>query len=207
MNKLLVVIAFCFLSLNLFSQGLIGTSSSLVIVYNYPDNYFYVALDGKDKRKTEQESIFIIDNRLVQVHALNKDKFLNAKSKLKSQKDIIMTYIEWESDYLKNTFNFDINSKIEPIVTKSGKEVIFWSYDMPTGEPEIKTDTTATTPTQKQMFILRMVKNYVVGINTPLFESEQYQSNKEYLLTNIDHIVEADKEIDLEELFKQLGQN
>jgi len=56
------------------------------------------------------------------------------------------------------------------------------------------------------MFILTMVKGYVFGINTPLFESDQFESNKQYLLKNIDHIVVADKEINLEELYKKLSQ-
>ncbi|HOJ23785.1 MAG TPA: hypothetical protein PK081_00800 [Bacteroidales bacterium] len=206
MNKLFITIAFCLLSINLLSQGLIGTPTSLVIVYNYPENYFYVSLDGKDKRKTVQENVFIIDNKLVQVRALNKSKFLSDELKSQSQKDILLEYIKWESDYIQNTFNFNINSKIETLVTKTGKEVIFWTYDMPIGEPIVKTDSTITTPTQKQMFILTMVKDYVFGINTPLFESDQFESNKQYLLDNIDHIVVEDKEINLEELYKKLSQ-
>lgn len=206
MNKLLITIAFCLCFINLLSQGLIGTPTSLVIVYNYPGNYFYVSLDGKDKRKTDQESVFIIDNKPVQVHALNKSKFLSDELKSQSQKDILLDYIKWESDYIQNTFNFNINSKIEPLVSKTGKEIIFWTYDMPTGEPVVQTDSTITTPTQKQMFILTMIKDYVFGINTPLFESDQFESNKEYLLNNIDHVVVADKEINLEELFKKLSQ-
>jgi hypothetical protein len=206
MNRLLASLVFFLISLNLLSQELIGTPTSLVIVYNYPDNYFYIALDGKDKRTTGQESVFLIDNMPVQVHALNKNKFLSNQDYLKSPNAIIMDYIKWESDYLKNQLNFNINSKIETLITKSGKEVVFWTYDMPTGEPEVKTDSTITTPSQKQMFILYLVKDYVLGINTPLFESDKYQSKKDYLLNNIDHIVVSEGEINLEELFKQLTQ-
>ena len=47
------------------AQDLIGTPTSLIIVYNYPGNYFYLQLNGQDKRKTENENVFLIDNRLV----------------------------------------------------------------------------------------------------------------------------------------------
>jgi hypothetical protein len=205
MKKLLLLIPTILISFEALCQGLIGTPTSLILVYNNPDNYFYIQLDGIDKRKTEKPTVFIIDKKPVQVLVLNKNKFLPPDYKSKSQSDIIKDYIKWESDYLKSTFKFDINNKIETLKTIANTEVFFWTYDMPTREPKYKTDSIRTTPTQKQMFVLRLVKDYVVGINTPLFDNDQYENNKAYLLKNIDNIVVSNKEIDLEELNKQVN--
>jgi len=204
MKKLFLLVVSATLSFNLMSQGLIGTSTSLILVYNNPSNYFYIQLDGVDKKKTEQPTVFILDNKAVQVLALNKNKFLPPNSRSRSQKDIIKDYIKWESDYIKESFKWDINNNTETLKTKSDIDVVFWTYDMPTGE-EVVTDSTRTTPTQKQMFILRLVKDYIVGINTPLFDSDQYEINKAYLLKNIDNIVISEKEIDLDELNGQVN--
>jgi hypothetical protein len=204
MRKLFFLFAATIISLNLLSQGLIGTSTSLIIVYNNPDNNFYIQLDGVDKKKTEQPTVFILDNNLVQVLALSKSKFLPDNFKSKSQTDIIKAYIKWESDYIKESYKWDVNIKTENLKTRSNKEVVFWAYDMPTGE-EIVTDSTKTTPTQTQMFILRIVKDYIVGINTPLFDADQYEKNKTYLIKNIDNIVTSEKEIDIEELNQKVN--
>ncbi len=205
MKKLLLLIAILVFSKNLYCQGLIGTPTSLILVYNNPNNYFYIEIQGIDKKKTEKKNIFIIDKRGVQVLAINKYKFLPKVDSSKSQIDILKVYIKWESDYIDSAFNFDIKATEETLRTPKGKEVVFWTYDWPLKQEPTRTDSTITNTTQKQMFILRVVKDYVVGINTPLFESDQYENNKAYLLNNIDNIVESDKEIDLDELNKQVN--
>lgn len=205
MKKLSLFIASFLFSIVTFCQGLIGMPNSLIIVYNYPGNYFYIRLEGTDKRKTDQSTVFLLDNRPVQVLAINKNTFLTDTIKLSSPDEIVKTYIKWESDYIKKTFNFDISNKTEALKTVTGADVVFWAYDMPDQNPVAKADSAVTASTQKQMFVLRLVKDYVVGINMPLFDADQYENNKAYLLRNIDNIVIFLKEIDLEELNRQLN--
>ncbi|MGD0583650.1 MAG: hypothetical protein ABR974_12000 [Bacteroidales bacterium] len=205
MKKLSLFIASFLFSLATFCQGLIGMPTSLIIVYNYPGNYFYIRLEGTDKRKTDQSTVFLLDNRPVQVLAINKNTFLTDTIKHSSPEEIIKTYIKWESDYIKKTFNFDISNKTEALKTVTGADVVFWAYDMPDQKPVEKADSAVTASTQKQMFVLRLVKDYVIGINMPLFDADQYENNKAYLLRNIDNIVISLKEIDLEELNRQLN--
>jgi len=205
MKKLLFFIAVFFFSLNIFCQGLIATHKSLILVYNYPENYFYLEIPGIDKKTTEQQNVFIIDNRLVWVVALNKNKFLSEDNFSKSHIDILIDYILWESKYLISTTNLDIKSTIEVATTKKGKEFAFWTYDMPTQQEEVETDSTTIIPVQKQMFILQLVKDYVVVINTPLIKSDQYDNSKAFLINTIDGIVESNQEIDIEKLSNQVN--
>ena len=160
------------------AQGLIGTPESLLLVFNEPDNYFYIEIEGVDKRKTEQPNAFVIDNRFVQVKAVNKNKFLTENYNNQSDLEIIKKYISWESDYLNQTFGFELNNHVETLETKKGNASVFWTYDLPTPKEENQADSTLTESVQKQMFILRLIKNCVVGIYTPLFDSIDYESNK-----------------------------
>ncbi len=75
MKQILIIILLLFCKI-VGAQDLIGTPKSLILVYNYPGNYFYLQLNGEDKRKTENENVFVIDNELVQVKTLHKDKFI-----------------------------------------------------------------------------------------------------------------------------------
>jgi hypothetical protein len=158
-----------------------------------------------DKRKTANENIFIIDDELVQVKTLHKDKFARIPSQDLSFVDFMQTYINWEKNYLEETFSFNINSNVVFLKSTKGRDIAFWTYDMPLGQSEQRTDSSVTTPTQKQLFVLARVKDYLVGINSPIFEENNFDSIKNYLLSNIDGIVESQNEIDVDALSNQLN--
>lgn len=205
MKKLFLLLTILGVSFKALSQGLIGTPESLIIVYNFPNNSFYVEIKGTDKRTTDQPTVYIIDNKIVQVLALPIEKFTDVDPNNSTDIEILKSYINWESDYLKSTFQFDIINNIELLQTKKGNSSIFWTYDMPVSSPEIKSDSSSTEQTQKQMFILRLIKNCVVGICTPLFNKDDFESNKLFLYYNIDGIHESKKEIDIEELNQKVN--
>jgi hypothetical protein len=188
------------------AQGLIGTPGSLIVVYNIPDNYFYLEIIGEDKRTTEQDGVFIIDNRIVQIHTLHKKSFLedNADQGLTNY-ELITKYINWEVDFIESNFSFNINRDIEFMNSARGKEFAFWTFDMPVPEPDISTDTTITTSSRKQMFVITRIGDYIVGINSPLFELDQFESIKDYLVASFDGLVESDEEFDLEELNRKVN--
>lgn len=187
------------------AQDLIGSPTSLILVYNYTGNYFYIQLNGQDKKKTENENVFVIDNRLVQVKTLNKTKFIKDTKQDLSFVDFINAYINWEKSYIEETFSFDTKSKVEFLKTAKGQDIAFWTYDMPLNNNKQKTDSTVTTPSQKQIFVLTRVKDYLVGINSPLFENDNFSSTKSYLISNSDGIVESKTEIDVEALNRKIN--
>jgi hypothetical protein len=204
MKKLFLLI-FIFYSGLTNAQRLLGTPKSLILVYNYPNNHFYIEINGVEKSKTDRENVFIIDNRPIQILALNKSKFLKDTVLEFSSIDLMKIYINWEIDYIENNLFKNTNNKYEFLKTKKGRDIAFWTYDMPTGEPEIVTDSTRKTPTLKQMFVITRTKDFIVGLNSPLFGNEKYDEIKEYLITNIDGLVESDNEIDIYELDKQVN--
>jgi hypothetical protein len=176
----------------------------LILIYNYPNNYFYIQVNGRDKVNTEKDGVFIIDNKLVQIMAAHKSKFLEDTNKILSNKEFIEKYIKWEIGYIESSLSFNVKSKIEFLLSDQSKEIAFWTYEMPISEPE-KTDSGTTLSTQKQMFVLTKAKDYVVGIYSPLLRESDFNSIKTYLLENIDGLVESDKFIDIEELNKQVN--
>lgn len=187
------------------AQGLIGTPHSLILVYNFPGNYFYIELQGKDKSTTDKDGVFIVDNKIVQVVAVPKNKFLDDTLQPISTKEFIKKYIKWESDYIASTFAYQLKNQIEFITSGKGREVAFWTYDMPVSDPAAKSDSAIESVTQKQMFVITRAKDYVVGIYSPLFEIAQFENIKTYLVENIDGLVESAKEIDREKLNRQVN--
>jgi len=205
MKQILCIGVFFLCSNMLSAQDLIGTPTSLIMVYNYEDAHFYLQLKGTDKQKTGQENVFLIDNQLVQVKTLNKNKFCkNTKQEL-SFNDFITTYVDWENSFQEEQFAMSIHSRLEFFKTNNGRDFGLWIYDMPVVSKAVTTDTTRTTPVQKQVFVLARIKDYLVGINSPLLETDNFETIKSYLITNIDGIVESNTEIDVEGLNKQMN--
>lgn len=203
-KRSLFLIISLFITQIINAQGLIGTPHSLILVYNYPDNYFYIEVAGVEKNKTERDGVFEIDGKMVQVLTVHKNKFLQDTNEVLTSHRFIERYIDWEVNYIESSFSFNVDSKVEFIKSKNGKEIAFWTYDTPVGEI-VRTDSTETAPTQKQMFVITQTKDYVVGIYSPLFLGDQFEIIKTYLLDNIDGLVESDKEIDIEELNKKVN--
>jgi len=204
MKQVLFVVLFLFCKM-LSAQELIGTPTSLILVYNYPGANFYLELKGVEKMKTENQNVFIIDKKMVQIKILNKIKFIGNTKQNLTFVDFINEYVDWEKSYLEKTLSFNINSNIKCLKSVKGRDFAFWTYDMPINKQKETTDSSITTPTQKQMFVLTRIKDYMVGINSPLFEDNQFDLIKNYLITNIDGIIESDNEINVEELNKKMN--
>lgn len=135
---------------------------------------------------------------------LNKTKFIKDAKQDLSFVDFMNAYINWEKSYIEETFSFDTKSKVEFLKTVKGRDIAFWTYNMPINKDIQKTDSTKTTPVQKQIFVLAQVKDYLVGINSPLLETDKFDSIKGYLISNIDGIVESKTEIDVDALNRKL---
>lgn len=126
------------------SQDLIGTPESLILVFNYPDNYFYVELQGREKMRTESDNCFLIDDKPIQVHSISKSVFLDSTQSNLSDDSILLAYIHWEIDYIENTFLFDTHSLVELRTSDKGKDFVFWTYEMPQGDVLEQTDAIST---------------------------------------------------------------
>ena len=130
--KQILCIGIFFLCSNMLSaQDLIGTPTSLIMVYNYEDTHFYLQLKGTDKQKTGQENVFLIDNQLVQVKTLNKSKFTQSTKQDLSFVDFITTFVDWEKSFQEKQFSMSIHSKLDFLRTSKGRDIGFWTYDMP----------------------------------------------------------------------------
>lgn len=194
-----------FISTVVNAQGYIISPEGMILVFNFQNNHFHIELKGEEIFETETENVFVIDDKLVQVLTLPRYKFLNDTTQRLSDSEFISKYIGWETDYLKTTFYESFIDSLDFHKTNNGKEFAFWRYDMPFVEPEQRTDSTVTVSSQKQLFAITKIKDRVVGVHSPLFETNQYGIVKNYLFDCIESIVKSEKPIDLEELNKQIN--
>ena len=67
MKKFLTLTIITLTALAANSQSIVGTPNSMYLVYNNPNSYFYLKIDGKEKSSTEIENMYQVDNKIVQL--------------------------------------------------------------------------------------------------------------------------------------------
>ena len=178
------------------AQDLVSTPTSLIVIFNYPGNYFYLELEGKDKHKTLKKNVFYIDSQLIQVKALIQTQFIKDKNDDLPFSVFIKNYVSSENDFAKHKFSNITNSKLEILKSGKGRDIGFWTYDVISNQQKGKTDSILINQAKKQLFIFTRVKKYLVGINCPLHDTTKFDYLKNYLIANIDGIVESPDKID-----------
>ena len=95
MKNTLIIIGLLLISNLITAQVVIETENNLILVYNNPDNHFYIEIEGDEIIKTDYNSIFVVDKRLVQINVVNINKFVEGTAKSLSQIETINQYIHW----------------------------------------------------------------------------------------------------------------
>lgn len=203
MKKLFLLLMMGWAGAGLMAQDLIVTKHSLVFVYNYPDLHFYIQIAGDDKQRTENENVYVLDNKLIQVKVLAGSKFKSGGNAAFS--DFMNAYVDWEKSYQEQLMEQKLKSSVDFMKSAAGRDVAFWVYDMPAGDTKVLTDSTTSVSAQKQLFMLTREKEYLIGINSPVFDMQNYENRKQYLLECIDGLVIKPQTIDAEALNKELN--
>jgi hypothetical protein len=57
---------------------------------------FKIQIHGDEKNETDNENVFIVDNRMVQILSVETSKFLNLIEQGLSPVEILKKYIDWQ---------------------------------------------------------------------------------------------------------------
>jgi sporulation protein YlmC with PRC-barrel domain len=123
-------------------------------------------------------------------------RFIKNKNDDLSFAVFIKNYVNSENNYAKHKFSKISNSKLEILKSKKGRDIGFWTYDVILNQQKGTKDSILINPTKKQLFVFTRVKKYMIGINCPLHDTTKFDTFKNYLITNIDGIVESPNKID-----------
>lgn len=171
-------------------EGIIGTHKGMILVYNYPDNYFYLELQGEELYTTDRENLFVIDNKYIQVITLHQSVILDGKH-MENTRDLLTHFVQWEESYQQQEQGVEIQSVLEFWESPQGKEIVFWKYSLPERNPQGAKDPLM------QLQVITQSKDYIVALNIPVFDLSRFDEIKEYLFSTIASLMEDQREIDL----------
>jgi len=196
--KKILILALSFLIFKFaYTQEVIGTPKGFAVAYNLPDHYFYLQLNGVDKRETDKAGVYVVDGKAIQILVVNKKAFMDSTAENVHFVRFISRYISWESAYIKQNFGLDLKYDLEIMKSPKGKDLAFWSYNAPLSEPTIAKDGKQTSATITQLFVLTRYKDYMIGISAPLFEPLKFEDLKNYLIECADSRIDSPLEIDV----------
>lgn len=183
------------------AQDIIGTPDRLVLMFNYPGNYFYFEIPGKEKLKTKTDGLFRIDGKPVQVLLVNHDKFLAKKDSSITSVSAIEKYIQYELSYLKELYKVDLGEKKINGKTTKGIPHTVWYYNSPisTGMFDEKSPTV-------QLYGAINCKNLIIGVYAPVYKEDKLEERIRYMQSIMNSLVKSDKPLDQEALKKQYNQ-
>jgi hypothetical protein len=188
------------------SQVLIGTPTSMYLVFNYPGNSFYIEIKGVDKKKTNNRNIFTIDGKLVEVLSIKTSKFMRDTIKQTTDKEILNKYVNWEKDYLTKLYSTKIDCEIEFLKTTKGKDYIFWTYTMPIKTKESILDSSRANAIKKKLYVSAVVGKYIVGAYTECSEcDETFNNSKKFISDIMESITTSERKINPEELSRKVN--
>lgn len=206
MKKFLTLTIITLTALAANSQSIVGTPNSMYLVYNNPNSYFYLKIDGKEKSSTEIENMYQVDNKIVQLLTVKKSDFMTIKSTIQKRDDILMQYYRFEKEYLDTIFQKQITFTVEMRKTSKGRDYIFWTYHSLLPQDTIATDSTRTIPIDKQLYVATEVGSTIVGASTAFFKGESnLEELKQFLFNIMESITISPKRIDVYDLNKRVN--
>jgi hypothetical protein len=154
--------------------------------FNKLDLFFYIDYRGGTVKTTERQNIFFVNETMLQVLALDKQKF-EGKNDIEVLKNQAQSEIDYISDYIKTK----LSVKFETMQIGKQTNCLLWSYEMPEKvSKEVKS----------QLYISFIHKNAIVGVNIAQFSNQSFEEVLDFLKKLVENTEFSDERITLEYL-------
>ncbi len=180
-----------------FQSGLMKTKTGAMIVYTGSNHSFTLEILSDNLKPSEQPNFVIIDNIIFQSVIMPFQQKLDFENlSIETQKSNLLGYMNYELDYFKNELKQNILNEKYEWIKLNEKLFLFWFYDMPKSNKQIK----------KQIYLTTICFDHILNLNTPLMrDKDDFNFNKE-LLTKIGKSLKLKNEpIDLNILYNELN--
>lgn len=183
------------------AQAIVGTPNSMYLIFNNPNNNFYLRIDGVDKRNTEIDNMYYIDGKTVQVLTIKKSNFIKNDSVLLKPREVLERYYNFEKGYLDSIFKGQVSFNVEYLNAPNGRDIIYWTFKPTIPIEHSEADTIKTEPLAMQLYVAAEVGDLIVAAASPHFESEgSIEDIKKFLYIIMSSITISPTKIEVYEL-------
>ena len=172
----------------------IKTAKGAMLVWNQPDNYFTLEINGKDVRPNNStpEVFFKVDGIILQIQSAAISEFVKDTGKAgQNVQSILTAHRDWESQYAGSMFGKKLSVQSSPVKLKRGSDALSWKFDMPEG---------FNREAKKQLFLTMVNGGYVIVLNGVMTEGTKEEDVRQLLIRTLETLKVSSKPFDLDEL-------
>jgi len=177
-----------------YRTAAIKTTNGAMVVWNQPDNYFTLEINGKDVRPNNSTSdvFFKVDGIILQIQSAVISEFVKDAGKAgQNIQSILMAHKDWESQYAGSMFKKKLSVQSSPVKLKSGVEALSWKFNMPEG---------FNREAKKQLYLTVVNGGYVIVLNGVVTEQTKEEDVRQLLIRTLETLKVSSKPFNLEEL-------
>ncbi len=178
-----------------FESALIPKKGGAVVVYSGDSHSFTVDIISDDIKPLDHPGMVIVDNKTLQFVCIGYKVVKENGTAEEIQKTQLLTYMQYELDYVKNDVNMDYTDLHKYWVVINDKIFLLWYYNMPADNKSVL----------KQINLSTLCFTHVLNLNTPFVNGDNFDDDKGLLLKVAQTLKQNNFKISFDDLYKKLN--
>ncbi|HEV7858559.1 MAG TPA: hypothetical protein VGO91_08005 [Pyrinomonadaceae bacterium] len=172
----------------------IKTETGVLLVWNQPQDYFTLAVKGKEIRPVDsQEHLFLsVDGTIFQVQSVAISDFLKDVAKQKQdEQSILNAHKNWEAQYIESLLGKKLHVEAAPQKLKDEKEALLWSVEQPEGFNH---------DAKKQLYLTMVNGDHVLLLNGVVMQNGDESAVRKFLFETLSTLKVSATKINVREV-------
>jgi hypothetical protein len=164
-----------------------------VLVWNQPNNYYVLEINGKDVRQTSTErKFFSVDGMFLQiVDAAIGDVVQAAQRQKMNEREILEAHRDWEAKFMEGEYKAKLKVEHSWQKLNNGKDALLWHASLPE---------TATGNVKKQVYLSVVQGDYVLMLGGAVTDTYGERVTQLLLLNTMQTLRTSNKPTDLQKV-------
>jgi uncharacterized protein involved in high-affinity Fe2+ transport len=176
-----------------YRSGAIKSATGYVLVWNQPNNYYVLEINGKDVRQTSTErKFFSVDGMFLQiVDAAIGDVVQAAQRQKMNEREILEAHRDWEAKFMEGEYKAKLKVEHSWQKLNNGKDALLWHASLPE---------TATGNVKKQVYLSVVQGDYVLMLGGAVTDTYGERVTQLLLLNTMQTLKTSNKPTDLQKV-------
>ena len=176
-----------------FRSGAIKSATGYVLVWNQPNNYYVLEINGKDVRQTSTErKFFSVDGMFLQiVDAAIEDVVQAAQRQKMNDREILEAHRDWEAKFMEGEYKAKLKVEYSWQKLNNGKDALLWHASLPE---------TAKGNVKKQVYLSVVHGDYVLMLGGAVTDTSGERVTQLLLLNTMQTLKTSNQPTDLQKV-------
>jgi len=176
--------------------SLVAGKKRSMIAYTGKGHSFTMDVNAKTAKTSDIPGFVSVDGQIVQATLVPSQPAVDARQFTTAQeKEALTKYMNYELAYYKKKLKQNYTQLETEWITVNDRLFLVWYFDMPKDYKLVS----------RQLYFSTLYQDQVLDLNAPVFKTEQFSHARGVLNKLVNTLKTYDKNLDMEELKKELG--